>query len=129
MTKKELEQEHHFIQTGLSVGKSQAHASLSIEYAIDILEGLQKGPGGSIYNLPARIGNRIEELQAFLTGRIDEDKTEPLYVEKDLADFAQYCGEQFQYIDGYWRDDPDPRKWTIDELLKLYLDTRIPSNI
>ena len=52
---------------------------------------------------------------------------EPLYTEKDLADFAKYCGEQFQYIDGYWRDDPDPRKWTTEELLKLYLSTRIPS--
>ena len=33
MSKEELAQEHHFIQTGLSVGKNQSHADLTLEYA------------------------------------------------------------------------------------------------
>jgi|GEM_PF-4575313 len=33
MDKEELTKEHHFIQTGLSVGKAQSHADLTLEFA------------------------------------------------------------------------------------------------
>jgi len=74
----------------------------------------------------------IDLIRAFEAGskwQSELPKSETVYTEKDMIDFAADCGNKFHYINGTWRDDPDPKQWTTEDLLSLYLKTRIPTKI
>lgn len=47
LSKEDLARKHHFVQTGLSVGKSQSHADVTLDYAkqvaISFAEWIDKG--------------------------------------------------------------------------------------
>lgn len=81
-------------------------------------------PGGFTYQ---------DLVKVFEEGAKWQSEAYPLYTDKDMIDFANGIGQDgfAQYSAGIWYTDQFNNRltYTTEELLKLYLNTRIPTKI